>query len=98
MLLLSAQVFLPVVAAAAAVAPNVLVILTDDQGWGDLDYNCDNSTAMCATTPNLRSLATSPGSAYFHRFYAAAGVCSPTRASILTGRTHQRDCINFAPS
>ena len=35
---------------------------------------------------------------YFHRFYAAAGVCSPTRASIMTGRTHQRDCINFALS
>ena len=83
---------------ASKVAPNILVILTDDQGWGDLDYNCDNSTAMCATTPNLRSLATSPGSTYFHRFYAAAGVCSPTRASILTGRTHQRDCINFALS
>jgi len=84
--------------AASKVAPNILVILTDDQGWGDLDYNCDNSTAMCATTPNLRTLATSPGSTYFHRFYAAAGVCSPTRASILTGRTHQRDCINFALS
>jgi arylsulfatase A-like enzyme len=94
------RVPLPVFATAAAgtVAPNILVILTDDQGWGDLDYNCDNSTAMCATTPNLRALATSPGSTYFHRFYAAAGVCSPTRASILTGRTHQRDCINFALS
>lgn len=34
---------------------------------------------MCATTPHLRELATSPGSVYFHRFYAAAGVCSPTR-------------------
>jgi arylsulfatase A-like enzyme len=84
--------------AQAKVAPNILIILTDDQGWGDLDYNCDNTTAMCATTPHLRALATSPGSTYFHRFYAAAGVCSPTRASILTGRTHQRDCLNFALS
>ncbi len=78
--------------------PNVLIILTDDQGWGDTDYNCENSTGYCARTPNLRRLATEPGSAYFHRFYAAAGVCSPTRASIMTGRTHQRDCIDFALS
>ena len=75
---------------------NILSILTDDQGWGDLDYNCENSTGRCGLTPNLRKLATSPGSAYFHRFYAAAGVCSPTRASVMTGRTNARDCIDFA--
>ena len=57
-----------------------------------------NGTPLYAGTPNLRKLATEPGSAYFHRFYAAAGVCSPTRASIMTGRTHQRDCIEFALS
>lgn len=57
-----------------------------------------NGTPLHVGTPNLRKLATEPGSAYFHRFYAAAGVCSPTRASIMTGRTHQRDCIEFALS
>lgn len=75
---------------------NILSILTDDQGWGDLDYNCENSTGMCGLTPNLRKLATSDGSVYFHRFYAAAGVCSPTRASVMTGRTNARDCIDYA--
>jgi hypothetical protein len=30
------------------VAPNILIILTDDQGWGDLDYNCENSTCVRA--------------------------------------------------
>jgi arylsulfatase A-like enzyme len=35
-------------------------------------------------------------SAYFHRFYAAAAVCSPTRAALLTGRTNKRSCISTA--
>jgi arylsulfatase A-like enzyme len=77
-------------------APNILVILSDDQGWGDIEYNCDNSTGMCAHTPNLHKLAMGDRSAYFHRFYAAAAVCSPTRAAILTGRTNDRDCIHNA--
>lgn len=82
----------------AATAPNIITILTDDQGFGDSSYNCENSTGMCAHTPNLDALATSPHSAVFNRFYAAAGVCSPTRASYLTGRTNERDCIHFALS
>lgn len=32
----------------------------------------------------------------FHRFYSGAGVCSPTRASVLTGRNNKRSCINSA--
>ena len=63
-----------VVQASASDAPNVLVILSDDQGWGDVEYNCDNSTGYCANTPNLHELATEPGSAYFHRFYAAGAL------------------------
>lgn len=51
---------------------------------------------MCPRTPNMDALVKSPHSAYFHRFYAAAGVCSPTRAAALTGRTNERDCIHFA--
>lgn len=34
-------------AAAVSTAPNVLVLLTDDQGWGDLEYNCVNDTEYC---------------------------------------------------
>jgi hypothetical protein len=49
--------------------------------WGDNSYNCENSTGMCANTPNLDALASSPHTALFHRFYSAAGVCSPTRYS-----------------
>ena len=76
--------------------PNVLILLTDDQGWGDTEYNCENSTGLCARTPNLSQLARSEHTALFHRFYAAASVCSPTRAALLTGRTNNRDCIDGA--
>jgi arylsulfatase A-like enzyme len=81
---------------AATPAPNIITILTDDQGFGDSSYNCENSTGMCARTPNLDALALSPNTALFSRFYSAAGVCSPTRAAYLTGRTNERDCIHFA--
>ena len=93
-----ASIFILGVAAVTKRAPNFLVILSDDQGFGDVSHNCDNSTGipMCPHTPHLDSLATSPNTALFNRFYAAAGVCSPTRASLLTGRTNDRDCINFA--
>lgn len=74
----------------------VLHVTQDDQGFGDSSYNCQNSSGMCARTPNLDALALSPHSALFSRFYAAAGVCSPTRAAYLTGRTNERDCIHFA--
>lgn len=144
---------------AALPPPNIVVVLTDDQGvlfvtagpasvsaaavaytphagccpgFGDQGFNCENSTGlrmsclwiplyspmcavcllsscsfgckllpllpsgMCAHTPNLDALATSPHSALFHRFYSGAGVCSPTRGTILTGRTNERFCINSA--
>lgn len=82
--------------AALPTPPHIITILTDDQGFGDNSYNCENSTGMCAQMPNLDTLATSPHSALFWRFYSAAGVCSPTRASYLTGRTNERSCIHFA--
>eukprot|EP00040_Diaphanoeca_grandis_P039447 m.259066 g.259066 ORF g.259066 m.259066 type:complete len:628 (-) comp37543_c0_seq1:99-1982(-) len=81
---------------SAKKAPHIITILTDDQGFGDSSYNCENSTGMCANTPNLDSLALSSNTALFSRFYSAAGVCSPTRAAYLTGRTNERDCIHFA--
>lgn len=59
--------------------PNVLLVLTDDQGWGDVAFN-GNSVV---STPNIDSLFTRGVS--FERFYVSP-VCSPTRASLLTGR------------
>ncbi|MFT5143779.1 MAG: arylsulfatase A-like enzyme [Rhodothermales bacterium] len=61
--------------------PNVLFILVDDLGWADVGFNNPDSFY---DTPNLDRLATM--SVRFTNAYAAAPVCSPTRASILTGK------------
>lgn len=60
--------------------PNVILCMTDDQGWGDVGYN-GNSVVR---TPNLDAMAAS--GVRFDRFYAAHFVCSPSRASVMTGR------------
>ncbi|MGB0654957.1 MAG: arylsulfatase [Pirellulales bacterium] len=63
--------------------PNVIVILTDDQGWGDLSLNGNVSVE----TPHIDQLA-SDGARFQHFFVSP--VCSPTRAEFLTGRHHVR--------
>ncbi|MEM9400440.1 MAG: arylsulfatase [Verrucomicrobiota bacterium] len=63
--------------------PNVIIILTDDQGWGDLSIN--GNTAI--DTPNLDRLARD--GAMFDSFFVSP-VCSPTRAELLTGRHYVR--------
>lgn len=63
--------------------PNVIIILTDDQGWGDLSSNGNTNLH----TPNIDKLAEK--GVTFDRFYVCA-VCSPTRAELLTGRYHVR--------
>ena len=63
--------------------PNVVVILTDDQGWGDLSLNGNTNLE----TPNIDGMA--KAGARFDRFYVCP-VCSPTRAEFLTGRYHPR--------
>jgi arylsulfatase A-like enzyme len=70
-------------AARAAGRPNIVVLLADDQGWGDLGLNGNTSAA----TPNIDSLARD--GALFERFFVCP-VCSPTRAEFLTGRYHPR--------
>ena len=66
--------------------PNVIVILTDDQGWGDLSFNGNTNLR----TPNVDRLAREGVS--FDRFYVCP-VCSPTRAEFLTGRYHPRSGV-----
>ncbi|MCL4194138.1 MAG: sulfatase-like hydrolase/transferase, partial [Thermoguttaceae bacterium] len=65
---------------AAAERPNVLVILVDDLGCGDLS----SFGATDLHTPHIDRLA--GRGMKFARFYANCTVCSPTRASLLTGR------------
>ncbi len=64
--------------------PNILFILTDDLGWRDL--SCYGSTFY--ETPNIDRLASQ--GMRFTDAYAAATVCSPTRAAVLTGKTPAR--------
>ena len=64
--------------------PNIIIVLADDQGWGDMAYNGH----PVLHTPNFDDMASS--GLRFDRFYAAAPVCSPTRGSILTGRHPNR--------
>ncbi|MDA3924915.1 MAG: sulfatase-like hydrolase/transferase [Kiritimatiellae bacterium] len=77
--ILLACVFLLLAFTAAAERPNVLLILSDDQGYGDLSLH-DNPHLR---TPNLDKLGRN--SVRFDRFYVSS-VCAPTRASLLTGR------------
>src|SRR3712207_626336 len=69
--------------AAAQRRPNLVFIITDDQGYGDL--GCHGNPLV--KTPNIDSLAGQ--SMEFTRFYSQP-VCSPTRAGLLTGRHYYR--------
>jgi len=64
--------------------PNIILVMSDDQGWGQTGYY--NHPVL--KTPNLDAMA--ENGLRFNRFYAGAPVCSPTRASVLTGRSNDR--------
>ncbi|WP_406700515.1 arylsulfatase [Singulisphaera sp. Ch08] len=76
---------------AAAKPPNVVVILSDDQGWGDLSVHGN----VNLKTPHIDSLARD--GALFERFYVCP-VCAPTRAEFLTGRYHPRGGVRGVTS
>ncbi|MGB5388407.1 MAG: arylsulfatase [Eudoraea sp.] len=63
--------------------PNIVLIMADDQGWGDLSIHGNNNL----NTPNIDALAQNGVS--FQNFYVQP-VCSPTRAEMLCGRQFQR--------
>ena len=64
--------------------PNVIFILTDDQGWGDAKF----AGHPYVKTPNLDRLVKE--GTWFRQFYVAATVCSPSRTAFMTGRTPAR--------
>jgi arylsulfatase A-like enzyme len=78
-LLLAASAWSP-----AAEKPNIILVMADDQGWGDMAYYGHPTLK----TPNFDAAAAA--GLRFDRFYAAAPVCSPTRASVMTGRHPNR--------
>jgi arylsulfatase A-like enzyme len=67
--------------------PNIIIILSDDQGWGDLGFNGNQAVS----TPMLDKMAKNGVS--FQHFYVSP-VCSPTRAEFLTGRYHVRGGVS----
>ena len=72
--------------------PNIILAMSDDQGWGDTAYNGHPHLR----TPYLDEMART--GLRFDRFYSAAPVCSPTRGSCLTGRHPYRYGIFSANS
>ncbi|MCK4959362.1 MAG: sulfatase-like hydrolase/transferase [Planctomycetes bacterium] len=66
--------------------PNIVVIVSDDQGYADVSYNRHHPEEV--STPNIDALAKS-GIVLTHG-YTTGHVCSPTRAGLMTGRYQQR--------
>lgn len=75
------------VCSAGAKSPNVVIFLTDDMGWGDLA--CYGHPVI--KSPNLDRFAGE--GVRFTQCYSACGVCSPSRSSVLTGRTPYRNGV-----
>ncbi len=71
-----------------AARPNIILVMTDDQGWGQTGYYGHPHLK----TPNLDAMAAN--GLRFDRFYAGASNCSPTRATVMTGRTNDRSGVH----
>jgi len=78
----------PVDSFGAKVKPNIVLVMTDDQGWGQTGYY--NHPVL--RTPNLDKMTAN--GLRFDRFYAGAPNCSPTRATVLTGRSNRRTGVD----
>ena len=77
-LLAAAGLGSPRAAAAPALRPNIIYIVSDDQGWKDVGFNGSD-----ILTPNLDALART--GVQFEQFYALP-MCTPSRAALMTGR------------
>ena len=64
--------------------PNIILVMADDQGYGDAGFTGHKTLK----TPHMDAMSKS--GIVFNRFYAGSAVCSPTRASVMTGRTPNR--------
>ena len=77
-------IFLTISCSKPVDKPNLLFIIVDDLGWTDVSYNGSDYYE----THNIDAL--SLNSMLFYNAYSASPVCSPTRASIMTGKHHAR--------
>ena len=76
----------------SARSPNIIFILVDDQGY--YDVGCYGATEV--TTPRIDLMAKE--GVRFTDYYAAAPICSPSRAGLITGRYQQRHGWEFNPA
>jgi len=72
--------------AAPSTPPNIVVILSDDQGYADISYNPNHSKEV--NTPHIDALAKE--SVFFNQGYTSGHVCSPTRAGLMIGSYQHR--------
>jgi arylsulfatase A-like enzyme len=72
--------------AATSSQPNIVVILTDDQGYADISLNSHHPNEI--STPHMDALASD--GVTFTQGYTSGHVCSPTRAGLMLGRYQQR--------
>lgn len=79
-------VLLAVTTVATSAPPNVVVILTDDQGYADISFNPHHPAEV--HTPHMDALARE--GVFFSQGYISGQVCSPTRAGLMLGRYQQR--------
>ena len=79
---------LATVGGCAGRPPNFVIMLADDMGCGDW-----SRTGAPAETPHLDAMSRSDHGVWFQRAYSGNPICSPTRASLHTGRTPARSCI-----
>ena len=70
--------------ANSAEQPNVIIIYTDDMGWGDVGYHGVDDIK----TPNIDKLAAN--GVHFPQAYVSASVCGPSRSGMTTGVYQQR--------
>ena len=76
----ASTMFFPWDIEAQSETPNIILVMADDHGWGDVGFNGHPTIK----TPHLDAMA--KNGMRLNRFYAAAPLCSPTRGSCLTGR------------
>lgn len=84
MLFLLFFLVIPAITNTITSPPNIIFILADDLGYGDVEYNGN----VINQTPNLNRLASQ--STILSNYYSPASVCTPTRGSILTGKYFRR--------
>ncbi len=80
------------VAESQSKVPNIVIIVSDDQGYADVSFNPLHKAGV--STPNIDRIARD--GVIFEEGYVTAPMCLPSRAALLTGRYQQRSGVHWA--